>query len=504
MKELTKKVSRSTPEPTVRGEVTSRSEPPAIVIGEPGLVHCLGTEKIPVQTVSEDRSNISAWSRYSRKHHIFGQYDSDEFVDDLCNLGRNLSSRPVLMSHDDRALLTISDNREKLSPHFRFLLPEKQMVEMLLDKLQFCRLCNRYDLPAPASIEINDPDELHQVWDVITPPYLIKPGYRHYWYSPDFSRVVGTYQKAYVCNTFPELESLYSRIAQIHPAVVIQEFITGTDDQMYDVNLHVTEEGAIDSYVIARKLRVYPPVAGWTCYSETVIDDELFEVCRQIIDRLNLVGLLNLQFKQDSRTGEYKLIEIHVRSSILDYQGAAAGENIPARYFRYLTRQQNGGTPSRAIGQSALNGNVNTWDRTSSEPDAGTFSDNSTLYEGYNDVGSEPARSNLRSEHDPRIWDTHESERPLPDRPTDSAQHDPGVADREANTPYQAAGYRAGVSYVHLARDLRLLLKSRGELSTADVVTWLLNYRKVDVFDGLMLKDPVALAMGLLKAVRSS
>lgn len=503
MKELTKKVSRSTPEPTVRGEITSRSETPAIVIGEPGLVHCLGTEKIPVQTVSEDRSNISAWSRYSRKHHIFGQYDSDEFVDDLCELGRNLSSRPVLMSHDDRALLTISDNREKLSPHFRFLLPEKQMVEMLLDKLQFCRLCNRYDLPAPTSIEINDPEELHQVWDAITPPYLIKPGYRHYWYSPDFSRVVGTYQKAYVCHTFQELESLYSRIAQIHPAVVIQEFITGTDDLMYDVNLHVTEEGAIDSYVIARKLRVYPPVAGWTCYSETVIDDELFEVCRQIIDRLNLVGLLNLQFKQDSRTGEYKLIEIHVRSSILDYQGAAAGENIPANYFRYLIRHQNGGTTSRAVSRSALNGDVNHWDP-SSIPDVEKFSDN-TFYRGYSGVEGEYARSNLRTEQDPHIWDIHDSEKALPVRPAaDNTQQDPGVADREAIAPYQTAGYRAGVSYVHLARDLRLLLKSRGELSTADVVTWLLNYRKVDVFDGLMLKDPVALAMGLLKAVRSS
>ena len=133
MKQLTKKVYRSNPSKTARRDVTFRSETPAIVIGEPGLVHCLGTEKIPVHTVSEDHANMSSWSRYSRRHYVLGQYDTDEFVDDLCRLGRSLSSKPVLMSHDDRALLTISENREKLSPHFRFLLPDKQMVEMLLD-----------------------------------------------------------------------------------------------------------------------------------------------------------------------------------------------------------------------------------------------------------------------------------------------------------------------------------------------------------------------------------
>lgn len=313
------------------------SKIPVLTFGELGLIHCLGTAGIPVYTASEESRSITSYSRYSKKHLVFSSYDSEKFIDELAAFGESLMSKAVLMCHDDQAMLNISNNRERLKKNFLFCLPEAEIVNKILDKLLFCRLCKEFSLPAPESIEISEFKELKQAKKNLDPPYIIKPAYRHYWYHKDFSKIVGSYQKAFICQTFDELESLYKKIAKINPNAVIQEYIMGEDRRLYDVNLHIRENGEIDGYVIGQKLRVYPPKAGWGSYVKTIFDEEMIEVCAEIISKLDLKGMINIQFKKDERTEQPKLIEIHTRTSIFDFLGAAAGQNIPSKYYSYLT-----------------------------------------------------------------------------------------------------------------------------------------------------------------------
>lgn len=316
---------------------TKRERNVVLTFGELGLIHCLGTENIPVYTASEGTKSLASLSRFSKKHLTFSSYETDEFIKELVEFGKSMNSKPVLMCHDDRALLNISENRDLLKDYFLFRLPDAAMVNRILNKLLFCRLCKEYDLPAPESKEIAEFAQLPEVKDDLKSPYIIKPTFNHYWYDENFEEVVGNYKKAYICQTYEELESLYLKISQINPSVVIQEYIMGDDSNLYDVNLHISEEGEINSYVIGQKLRVYPPKAGWGSYVKTVFDDEMFEICADIIDKLELKGMANIQFKKDERTDEPKLIEIHTRTSIFDFLGASAGQNIPARYYSDLT-----------------------------------------------------------------------------------------------------------------------------------------------------------------------
>lgn len=371
---------------------------PVLAIGELGLVHCLGTAGIPVYTASEKEKNIASYSRYSKDHLIFSSYESQDFINELNEFGELLENRAVIMCHDDRAMLTISNHRSQLREHFLFQLPKAEMVEKILDKLAFFRLCEQYDLPAPASLEISSPGGLSAVQSKIKAPYIIKPPYRHYWYGERFKEEVGQYRKAFICQTFDELELMYGKIARINPSVLIQEYVVGDDRQMYDINLLVTEDGTIKSKVIAQKLRVYPPKAGWGSYVRTVFDDQMMDVCQDIIEKLGLVGMVNIQFKKDERSGKPKLIEIHTRTSIFDVLGAAAGQNVPAKYYQELT--------SPAV-------------------------------------------------------------EPLTD-------------------------YKEDVTYINLARDLRLLIRHRKEYDLS-LWEWVRTYKNVSVFDGMTFKDPKVL-----------
>ncbi|MEX2573506.1 MAG: hypothetical protein WD317_04380 [Balneolaceae bacterium] len=430
--------------------LSEKNTTPAVLIGEPGLVHCMSRHGIPVYTVSESSPSISSHSRYSDSHLTVSSYDSEEFIDELCALGQRLADdtvgkKAVLMSHDDRVLLNISNHRDRLEKYFLFRLPPADRVRSLLDKLKFCRLCEKYNLPAPVSVEVSGVDDLEKAGKAITPPYLIKPGYRHYWYAPDFTDIVGSYQKAYVCSTTGELEALYAKISRVHPDVVVQEYVAGDDDQMLDVNLHVTADGNIDGYVICRKLRVYPKVAGWTCYARTVLDESVYRTCREIIGELGLTGLLNLQFKRDEFSGEPRLIEIHTRTSILDYQGAAAGQNLPLKYYLDL---------------------------------AGGIGDPEALPAG---------QPSLQERAEP-------AEYPLPEQAGESEG-------RRETAPLSASPpYLPDVGYIHLARDIRHFARYRKN-SGYTFGEWLASYRNVRVFDSMKVRDPKVLVKMLLSLI---
>lgn len=370
---------------------------PVITFGELSLVHCLGTAGIPVFTASEKTPNVTYHSRFSKRHLVFSSYESSKFIDELCTLGASFESKVMLMGHDDRALLSISKHRKRLEDYFLFLLPDHEMVTRILDKLLFCRLCEEYELPAPASIEISGLDQVKQVHSKLKAPYIIKPAYRHYWYNEEFVEVVGHYQKAFVCDNYDDLEALYRKIMKVNPSVVVQEYVVGDDNRLFDVNLNVDAQGNIDAYAIGQKLRVYPPKAGWGSYVKTVEDEEMLDICAGIIDKLNLKGMVNIQFKKDSRTDEPKLIEIHTRSSIFDFLGASAGQNVPARYYSDITGVK------------------------------------------------------IKSET-----------------------------------------YRSNVTYLNIARDLRLFIRYRKEYGIS-WFDWLKTYSGVAVYDGMLFKDPKAM-----------
>lgn len=310
-----------------------RKKDPALVCSEIGLVRSLGAAGIPTYTGTEEAENATLYSRYSNKQFVFSSYESDQFIRELIELGKELEYKPVLMSYDDRLIRNISGQRDRLLNYYRFLLPNHEMVENLLDKQRFVELAREFDLPTPGSIRVSNQSDLKLVDKDLKTPYLIKPLYRHHWFHEDFTEVIGSYQKAFVCSSLQELEELYSRISQINPHVVIQEYIEGPDNHMYDINMYIDGKGNVKGIIVAQKLRVYPPTAGYGSYVVTVDDQEILNLSKEIAQKLNLVGLINIQFKRDEHTGKPRLIEIHTRTSIFDILGIKAKMNLPAIYY---------------------------------------------------------------------------------------------------------------------------------------------------------------------------
>lgn len=313
---------------------------PALVLGEIGLIHNLAEAGIPVFTGTEIEDNPSLYSRFSDWRIPFSDYRSDKFIDELCEFGKSLDQKPVIYSDDDHAILNIAKNQERLKQHFLFSLPTAEKVEKLLDKQSFCELIEEYDLPAPKSITISSYGDLNEKKVANLPyPCIIKPAYKQAWWNNGFGEKVGDYQKAVKCSSYEELVKKYRQISAVNPRVVVQEFIEGNEDELYSVNMFVNDEGELKGYFIGQKLRTYPLEADEGSYIKTVQDAEMIDKAKTIADKLDLKGLLNIQFKRDGRSGEPILLEIHTRNSVWSYLGTKAGVNLTEMYHRELSGQ---------------------------------------------------------------------------------------------------------------------------------------------------------------------
>lgn len=312
--------------------------PPVLTLSEIGLVHSLGRAGLPVVAGTFFDGNVALRSTYVSDQVRFAPYDSPRFVEQLLELASTRSTPMVLMSDDDRAILAVSRNRSLLAPHYRFELPDARLVDRVYNKSAFIGLCREKGLPAPAGMAVDSPDDLERAVREMPFPLVVKPPYKEYWWRSDFEREVGPYKKALLAETPAELRALYSNVARIHPSVLLQEYVPGGDDAHYSVNLLMGADGEPASLFMARKHRVHPVGAGVGCLIQILpAHDELEAATRDVCSRLELRGLVNIQFKQHAQTGEFKLIEIQFRNSTWGYIGTAAGRNLPALYYAGLT-----------------------------------------------------------------------------------------------------------------------------------------------------------------------
>ena len=314
--------------------------PPALVAGEIGLVRSLGQAGIPVYVASYYRDNIALYSKYCKRRLHFSHTSSEAFVDDLVTFGRSVATKMVFFSDDDRAVLTFSRCRDVLEPYYYYNLPDHSVVDAVLDKRKFALLADQLGLQTPKSFMPASIEELDSIARTIGYPCVLKPVHKEDWWHPEFSRIVGPYKKAIQCASKDELVNYFNKVTQINRDVVVQEYISGDDRDLYSVNMYLTRSGELGGYFIGHKIRIYPIHAGVGSLVETVRDDEMLEIALDAARKLQIRGHFNIQFKRDPATKKLRIMEAHTRNSLWCYLATGSGVNITAiAYFDMIGKE---------------------------------------------------------------------------------------------------------------------------------------------------------------------
>jgi predicted ATP-grasp superfamily ATP-dependent carboligase len=285
-------------------------KPYAVIVGLDNITglqtaRILNDRSVPVIGIAGNRDYWACRTRACERV-LEARIDSAELIETLETLGPTLQSRAVLVPCTDLAVMNISANRARLSPWFHIRLPEHSTVERLTDKLEFVSFAIENELPIPQTFMLRSREAAEAAASSAVYPCVLKPALR----SVDWDAEAGG--KVLRVNSAAEFLSTYDRVAGLAKTLIAQEWVEGTDGDLFSCNCYYDRKAQPLASFIARKIRQWPPVAGISCSGEEVRNDEVLDVSLRLFTAARYQGLGYVEMKRDARTGRHYIIEPNI------------------------------------------------------------------------------------------------------------------------------------------------------------------------------------------------
>lgn len=316
-----------------------RREAPACVIGEIDLVRALGIAGIGSIVVSPP-GDFTRYSRHRRGvvSRLDAAHQPELLVERLVGYARELDAPPVLFYNGDWDLLMVSRLRERLAEVFRFVVPDAELVEELVDKRRFQRRAAELELPVPRAFELLAGAELPTL--ELRYPLVVKPLTREHSTWQPLARA-----KVRPVTTPDELQALRAELAEAGVDVLVQEEVPGPETLIESHHVYVDETGEVVGEFTGRKIRTYPAAYGYSTALEVSAAADVAALGRDVLERLDFRGVAKLDFKRHPVDGSLHLLEINPRFNLWHHPGARAGVNIPALVYGDLMGRPRGPRP---------------------------------------------------------------------------------------------------------------------------------------------------------------
>jgi D-aspartate ligase len=305
---------------------------PAVVVGGSlnalGVIRSLSQGHMPLFVVETTRQAAACWSRYSR---FVGapSLEGTPLVNTLVELSERLGSRPVLILTSDECVDTISAARSVIEPLYRISLPSVEMVRALADKTKFQLLAESEGFRVPRGVAVSNISDCSQIAQ-LTAPLVLKPA--------DKTLVLADIaERAVRADSIAEAEQVARRMLRQAPRLIVQEWIDGPETEIFFSLFSCDRDGRLLGLFPGRKLVCSPPLIGTTavCAAAPEAAAELTAQTLTFIERVGYRGLGSLEFKRDSRTGQFVIIEPTVgRTDWQEEIATLCGINLPLLTYR--------------------------------------------------------------------------------------------------------------------------------------------------------------------------
>jgi D-aspartate ligase len=302
---------------------TDRS-PHAIVVGLDSFTglqtaRILHRRSIPVIGVASDPGHFCCRTRVCERVVVAGT-NAINLIRTLEDLAAQLPGKAVLVPCADESVSLISQHRQRLEKYYYVQLPDPEIVEMLMDKIGFYTYAQGAGLSIPLTFLLHNRSEAERAARKLTYPCVLKPSKKSRTWQQN------TNIKAFKIASAEELLATYERCADWAEVLIVQQWIEGTDANLYSCNCYFGSDGDPLVTFIARKLRQWPPETGTSCLGEEVRNDIVLQESIRLFRGVNYRGLGYVEMKRDQRTGLHYIIEPNIgrptgRSAIAEAGG---------------------------------------------------------------------------------------------------------------------------------------------------------------------------------------
>jgi predicted ATP-grasp superfamily ATP-dependent carboligase len=184
-------------------------------------------------------------------------------------------------------------------------------------------LAKSVSIPAPCSFVPASLNELQQFSNDLDFPVVVKPQRETAGYSVKYVE-----DKRVLAELYGRIFSNGLRTPEDIP--LTQEYVPG-----YGCGLFATyQNGVCKRIFMHRRIREYPASGGVSTCAESLYDSKLAEYGRRLLDALGWHGVAMVEFRHDTRDGEFKLMEVNPKFWGSLELALAAGADFPGDVCR--------------------------------------------------------------------------------------------------------------------------------------------------------------------------
>lgn len=304
----------------------SARRPPAVVVGADinglGVVRSLARAGIATYLLDCAGTDPAMRTRYPVKITV-PSLSGAPIIETLLALRRHFTGAPVLFLTREATVKTVSGALDRIASCYRISLPGAELMERLMDKAQFQTLAQQHGFAIPRAVHLRQAEDLAR-GDALDYPCVLKPVVKTPAYDDRF-------RKAYKVESPEQLRALFGEIGGA-AEMIVQEWIEGGDDQIYFCLQYRDRGRRAAASFTGRKLRSWPPATGGTasCVPAPECSDEITRLTDAFFDAVGFFGIGSIEFKRDTRTGRFMMIEPTVgRTDFQEEIATLNGVNIP-------------------------------------------------------------------------------------------------------------------------------------------------------------------------------
>jgi predicted ATP-grasp superfamily ATP-dependent carboligase len=280
----------------------------------------LAKRNVPVIAIAKDPKHHCSRTNVCEKI-LFADTENDECIRTLETLGPELKQKAVLFPCYDENVLLVSRHRHRLEQWYHIVLPPPDVVEMMMNKTSFYTYAQANDFPIPKTFYLYGRADVEQAAQELSFPCILKPTSSA---SADWSN--HTSVKAFKVANPADLLNLYDQYHSQTDTLVAQEWIEGSDANLYSCNCYFNASSEPVVTFVARKIRQWPPGAGDSCLGVECRDDVVLQESIRLFRSVNYYGLGYVEIKRDETSGKYFIVEPNIgrptgRSAIAEAGG---------------------------------------------------------------------------------------------------------------------------------------------------------------------------------------
>jgi predicted ATP-grasp superfamily ATP-dependent carboligase len=281
------------------------------------IVRHLGKAGVQVSVVTHKEDSLVALSKYCQDTVLSAGARVEDYVEATLDAIR-VRQYDLVIPVSYPMTLALAKRREQILAYSHLELVDNQTIEYAANKVKMMELAGKIGVPAPRTLVPADADDIRNGLAALTFPVVVKPQKE----SPGSGRV--RYAK-----DLRELQLLLRTNLSAEPPLV-QEFIPGSGCGFFATY----QRGVCKRVFMHRRVREYPASGGVSSCAESFYDAKLEDYGRRMLDALGWHGVAMVEFRRDSRDGEYKLMEINPKFwGSLDL-ALAAGADFPGDLCR--------------------------------------------------------------------------------------------------------------------------------------------------------------------------